>query len=234
MQVFCRLKVVGQENIENLESGFILASNHVSEIDAAFVRAALPFFSRYAPLYFVANPKDKFSHFGWRSLIYGGTLFKLLGAYPVYRGVQNYALALEHHLKLLHEKRNVCIYPEGGRTHDGKLREAHGGVAFLSKTVGAPVVPLAINGLYGMTFKDFFLRKRTVTVRIGPALRPADIVPEAQPEVPDYKRGATLVLRSVDLLLEKEAVHHTGSPIIPVPAPVTVPASSITYEQPTK
>ncbi len=51
-------------------------------------------------------------------------------------------------LRKLQEGRAVVVYPEGGRTHDGKLGELQPGIVLLIKRVQAPIVPVAIAGAY--------------------------------------------------------------------------------------
>jgi 1-acyl-sn-glycerol-3-phosphate acyltransferase len=51
-------------------------------------------------------------------------------------------------LKKLQEGRAVVVYPEGGRTNDGKLGELQPGIVLLIKRVQAPIVPVAIAGAY--------------------------------------------------------------------------------------
>lgn len=43
----------------------------------------------------------------------------------------------------------VGIYPEGGFTHDGSLREMQRGVEVMARGAGCPTVPVVIKGLYG-------------------------------------------------------------------------------------
>lgn len=51
-------------------------------------------------------------------------------------------------LKKLQEGRAVVVYPEGGRTDDGKLHELLPGIVLLIKRVQAPIVPVAIAGAF--------------------------------------------------------------------------------------
>lgn len=174
-RIFLRLKIEGLENVNNLPKGAIFAMNHVNELDAIILPTSLNQFSRHMPMYFVAMPKDGYKHFGFKSALYGGYLFRKCGAYPVVHGLKNYEASLADHIALLRKGKSVCIFPEGRRSEDGKLHSARGGVVALSKATGRPIVPVAVSGYFGLTFKEFILRKRSVVIRFGRAIQPAEL-----------------------------------------------------------
>ncbi len=180
----------------------IFAANHTSELDPAIFALVLPYLSAHFPLYFVANPKEKFKTFGWRSYFYGGKFFNMLGAYPIISGQKNYEVALQHYIELLQAGRTVCIFPEGGRTKDGSLLVGHGGVAYLSYTTRSTVVPIAINTFFDLSWKTFFLRKRKVVVTVGVPIRSKEIVSGINPTIEDFRRGGSLVMDRIGELLK--------------------------------
>lgn len=51
-------------------------------------------------------------------------------------------------IQLLTENRNVGLFPEGGVSRDGNLREFRRGAALLALRTGRPIVPCAILGTY--------------------------------------------------------------------------------------
>ena len=53
---------------------------------------------------------------------------------------------------MLDEGDLLCIFPEGGITRDGSLGEFKGGVMKILQTHPVPVVPLALQNLWGSTF----------------------------------------------------------------------------------
>jgi len=218
IKFFTRYSVEGRGHIADIHKNFIIASNHVSEIDPVFIRAALPFFSKDTPLYFASNTKERYRSFGWRSLLYGGALFKAFGAYPVYKGQNDFKYALQHHLAHLGKGRTVSIFPEGKRSPDGLLGQARAGVAYLAFTADVPVLPIAIQGLHGITLKDFFLRKRKVMIHIGKPIAPRSIVDAPIPTFDDYKKGAELVLQHIKSLIENNGVESPLQSLIPAQA----------------
>jgi len=195
-KVFCRLEVRGYENLRDTEGALIFAPNHSSEWDGILMRVVLPFFSmRFSPMYYVSMVKEEYVNSGWRKHIYGGLLFELLGAYPRYRGRRDYSHSLQNFVKILELGRNVCIFPEGKRTENGTIGEAHGGVAFLAYQTKAPVIPVGISGLVNLKMSDLFLMRRKVIINIGKPYKVGEI---KDPE--DYKREASEVMEGVELL----------------------------------
>ena len=70
-----------------------------------------------------------------------------LGFVPVERGNAHAGLAaLNAGQKVLNAGGVFAIYPEGTRSLDGRLYRGHTGVAVLTLTTGAPVVPVALLG----------------------------------------------------------------------------------------
>ena len=53
---------------------------------------------------------------------------------------------------MLDEGELLCIFPEGGITRNGELGEFKGGVMKLLETHPVPVVPLALQNLWGSFF----------------------------------------------------------------------------------
>ncbi len=213
-KLFCSLKYEGVEELVAFQkaqkargetSALIFAPNHSSEWDGPLVRVGLPFWWRWSPMYFVSQKKDFYDSSGWRKHIYGGRIFNLVGAYPVYSGHHDYAYALQNFTALLQKGRCVCIFPEGRRTTSGALGTAHGGVAFLAHATQTPVVPVAIKGLTLLTARDFFLRRRKVTIHFGTPMRVKEIIGAGQlapqPSVDDFHNGAGKVMVRVKELL---------------------------------
>lgn len=179
-KLFLHYKVIGRENLDGIPTKVIFIANHASELDSIVVPASLPYFSSFLPLFFVSREKGFYSSekFGWKGWVYGGSLFKLVGAYQAYIGQHNYEIALRNHIQLLQDNRPVCIFPEGGTTKDGHLRPGKPGVAYLAQRTDTPVVPIAIDNLFNLKFKDVLLRRRHLTVRFGKPLYPKDLFPE--------------------------------------------------------
>ncbi|UDY22514.1 lysophospholipid acyltransferase family protein [Nocardioides sp. Kera G14] len=118
----------------------ILASNHLSYSDWLFMPLGLPRMVRFvAKAEYFTEPgiKGRF-----KKLFFGGT-----GNVPIDRGGASAAEgALIAAKKVLAEGELFGIYPEGTRSHDGKLYRGRTGVARLALETGVPVIPVAVIG----------------------------------------------------------------------------------------
>lgn len=202
MSIFCSLKVEGVEHVKNIRGNMIIASNHSSELDPLLIVACLPFFSRHLPLFFTSREKDFYASMGWKRIIYGGTFFRMMGAYQAYVGLKNYELALRHHLKFINEGKNICIFPSGKRNLRGEKPTAKGGVGFLARETQLPIMPILIQGLENLTLADFFSGKRKVTVTFGKPLYAKDIFQNAAKVVidtgrNDYEKAAAVLMEKI-------------------------------------
>lgn len=191
LKLFVNFKVEGIHNIEEVRGAIIFASNHVSELDPVLVRAALPCFSRFAPLFYVSRENYLDSIEGIRKHLYGGVFFKAWGAYPVEAGKKDYAKSLKNHVNLLKDGCSVCIFPEGRMSEDGNLGEVHGGTAFLAKVTNAKICPVTINGSFGINLSSFFSRERQIIVRFKKCHNINNLLPQKEELEPEDYRLAT-------------------------------------------
>lgn len=167
LHFFARIRVLGRENLNELKRGAIFAVNHSSELDPILVPATLNPFSRLMPMFYLARERRFYEKKWLTSFFYGGTFFKLWGAYPVVVGTGDYEYALNHHIRILEKGKSICIFPEGKKTRDGSIGEGKPGTAYLLWRTGVPVIPVAIHGHHLMKSRDFIKRKHLITVSYG-------------------------------------------------------------------
>jgi 1-acyl-sn-glycerol-3-phosphate acyltransferase len=118
----------------------ILACNHLSYADWVFMPLALD-----RRVTFVAK-SDYFTGPGVRGWAQR-RFFKGTGQVPVDRsGGRASEGALRAGLKVLSRGELFGIFPEGTRSHDGRLYKGHTGVARLALEAGVPVIPCAVIG----------------------------------------------------------------------------------------
>ena len=202
---FGRLEVRGLENLKMLDGrGTIFAANHTSELDPILIPASLPFLSRFMPMFYTSREPLFYTASGWRNFFYGGFLFEVWGSHPVFPGLRNYDLSLKNHLALLSAGKSVCIFPEGRRTRDGVLQKGKGGVAYLAHATDAPIVPVAITGVFKITPWQFFTGRRKIGVVFGAPLRRTDLFPISTgnpPSVTECEAAAQIVMSKIAEIL---------------------------------
>lgn len=173
-----RFKVRGDEHIPT-QGAAILVCNHVSFVDAVLLMAASP-----RPIAFIMDHRIfQIPVLGW--------LFKLAKAIPIAPQREDpaiYEQAFARARKVLEDGDLVCIFPEGAITKNGELGEFKGGVMKLLETHPVPVVPLALQNLWGSFFsrvegnamtKPF---RRGLFSRVGLVAGTAVAAPQVTPE----------------------------------------------------
>jgi len=178
-RVIYRFEVRGDEHIPTTGAA-LLVCNHVSFIDAVLLMAASP-----RPIRFIMDHNIfKMPVLGW--------FFKLCKAIPIAPQRENpatYEQAFAQARAVLADGELLCIFPEGGITRDGQLGEFKGGVMKLIDSNPVPVVPLALQNLWGSYFsraggaamskpfrRGLFSR---VALVAGSAVPPASVTPAA-------------------------------------------------------
>ena len=169
-----RFKVRGDEHIPATGAA-ILVCNHVSFIDPVLLMAASP-----RPIRFIMD------HAIFRTPLLGW-FFRLAKAIPIAPqkvDPTTYEQAFARARQVLGEGDLLCIFPEGAISRDGEIAEFKGGVMKLLETHPVPVVPIALQNLWGSFFSRHSGRamsrpfRRGVWSRVGlvagPAVAPAE------------------------------------------------------------
>jgi 1-acyl-sn-glycerol-3-phosphate acyltransferase len=153
-----RLRTEGLKNIPR-SGPVILAMNHIHWLDIPSASVRVPRVTHYMAKVELFNAGMT----GW--------VLRHGGAFPVRRG-EGDREALRTAERLLSAGEVVVVFPEGHRSDDGALIQAHPGVALIALRSNAPVVPVAISGTTG-AFKQrrFLFWAPRVTVRYGAPLR---------------------------------------------------------------
>jgi 1-acyl-sn-glycerol-3-phosphate acyltransferase len=134
----------------------MLASNHASNLDPLFVGTAAPRRIRYLA------KKELFSNRFFRFV-----LLKICGALPVDRDQMDRS-TLREVFTLLEREEMLLVFPEGTRTHDGKIGEAKLGVGMIAHRSRATVIPVYLSGSYDILPRHSTrIRCNRCTVRFG-------------------------------------------------------------------
>jgi 1-acyl-sn-glycerol-3-phosphate acyltransferase len=139
LKLVFRPQAEGAENVPS-EGPAILASNHLSYADWLFMPLTLPRRVTFvAKAEYFTSPGIK----GW----FQKKFFSGAGQVPIDRsGATAAEGALKAAKRILAEGELFGIYPEGTRSHDGRLYRGKTGVARLALEAKVPVVPVAVLG----------------------------------------------------------------------------------------
>jgi len=134
----CSLKVRGVENLRKHPVA-VYASNHTSYMDTPVVFGALPFQFR------ILAKKEL-----WPIAFIGWYLDRS-GQIPIdTRNPRATLSSLGVGVKALRSGMPLFVFPEGGRTPDGKLQSFLSGAAYLAIRAQVPLVPIALSGVYSL------------------------------------------------------------------------------------
>ncbi|WP_175408374.1 1-acyl-sn-glycerol-3-phosphate acyltransferase [Streptomyces sp. TRM64462] len=143
----------------------IVAGNHLSFSDHFLMPAVLR-----RRITFLAK-QEYFTGPGLRGRL-TAAFFRSAGQIPVDRsGKEAGQAAIREGLGVLGRGELLGVYPEGTRSHDGRLYKGKVGVAVMALKAGVPVVPCAMVGTFEIQPPGKVLPKiRRVTIRFGEPL----------------------------------------------------------------
>jgi len=186
--LMARPKLVGRENLHDVDGPLLISCNHVTYIDVGFALLALPPRLRRKLavgmwgelLWEMWRPPQTWNPFLRLSYKVGYYLVvALFDVFPLPQqsGVrESFAYAGES----VDRGYSVLVYPEGVRTPDGTPSPFRSGVGMLAARLNIPVLPLRIDGLYEMKMAGHKIaRPGQLTVVIG---KPMRFPPETPPE----------------------------------------------------
>ncbi|SNX54432.1 lysophospholipid acyltransferase family protein [Thermoanaerobacterium sp. RBIITD] len=87
--------------------------------------------------------------------------------------------AIKRALNVLNKGYSIALFPEGGISPNGELKEGYKGAMYLSYKSGRPIVPIGINGTYDiMPLGKYKLGEGKISVKIGSAIYPDMSLPK--------------------------------------------------------
>ncbi len=120
----------------------------------------------------------------YRSPVFGAVV-RLAEYYPVADGAED---SLEPLRDLAARGYSIIVFPEGTRSHTGRVQRFHKGAFFIAERLRLDLVPLLIHGAhYTMTKGDWLLKDGELNVYVYPRIPPAQAAGYAALEVPGVK-----------------------------------------------
>ena len=153
-------KVEGRENVP-LTGPLILVANHVHVLDPILLVFSFP---RW--ITFIAKEEL------FRSLFLRFWL-RWAGSLPLQRDgkVTEKQRILEDARKALEKGLILGMFPEGGRSHDGKLRKGKAGSAVIASKADVPLLPVGVAGTDRVHGISWLWKRPHIVVKVGKPFR---------------------------------------------------------------
>ena len=176
IDLYVRRRSRGREHFARLKPPVIMVSNHGSHLDTPIILRALPRGWRQRTA--VAAAADYF----YRNRLVAAAVSLLFNTVPLSRGggglVQG---AADHIHRLIEQRWNLLLYPEGTRSRSGEVGRLRSGAAVLAQEHGIAIVPMHISGTraamppgksWPRRAGALRLRRHPVEVRFGRPIHP--------------------------------------------------------------
>jgi len=187
--IFSPFRVVGMEQIDTSKPA-VYAVNHASALDIPALYAFLPFQFR------IVHKKELLSYpiVGWH--------LKRSGQVCVDQ--QNPARSIgqiKSALRTLKRGMPLVIFPEGGRTPDGRIQPFLSGAFFLAIKAQVDVVPIALRGMHELLpMNTYHIKPRPLEMRVGEPIRTAGLTLQDMEDL------------AAKVKLEMEAMYYQSRP----------------------
>ncbi len=183
----------------------VYAANHLSALDIPVLYASLP-----AQFRILAKRElFRYPFLGWHLTRSGQIPIDHGDARASLRGLNRASHSLRNGMPLV-------IFPEGGRSPDGRLRDFMGGAFYMAIKAQAPVVPVILVGTYELLpMNSFHLRPGRIVMIIGEPIPTKGMVPRQMDELSARVRKVmadTYYARAPSLVCHPERGRREQSP----------------------
>jgi len=150
----CGMRTYGRENVPK-KGGFILASNHASNLDPVALGVACP-----RALNYMAK------HSLFKNPVFSWILYKS-NAFPLKRESADLS-AIKEAMHRVQSGGGLLLFPEGTRASDGAVRDPQAGIGFLAAKLNVPIIPAFVKGTYDALPKGAkFIRPKKISICFG-------------------------------------------------------------------
>ncbi|HTB79514.1 MAG TPA: AMP-binding protein [Opitutaceae bacterium] len=192
-RLFYRVRALGAERVP-ATGGVLLLANHLSYVDVIVLQLACP-----RPIRFVGYEGLA------RANIFFRWLYRATDTIPI--SPRNAIESMRRIVRVLQAGEVVLIFPEGGISRTGVLMELQRGFEIMARKAGVPVVPAAVDGLWGSVFS--FSGNRYLWK--SPRLMPTPVCVAFGEPLPPGQAGAATVRRA---LLDLGAAAFDERPVL--------------------
>jgi 1-acyl-sn-glycerol-3-phosphate acyltransferase len=209
MAWYVRRRIEGREVFDGLKPPVIFVANHSSHMDTPTILRALPRAWRQRTA--VAAAADYFYRKRWVA----AAVSLLFAAVPISRRGGGMDKGSADHLhRLLSQRWNLLLYPEGTRSRNGSRGKLHSGAAVLAAAHSVPILPIYVSGTReamppGRSWPRRLragrpFRRQPICVRFGPPIS----------ALPGEHRNETMA-RVQGWFDAQEGIVPTGAPLAP-------------------
>ena len=187
MSLYTRLLVFGRERFDDDAPPVVFVANHSSHLDTPVILRALPLKWRQHTA--VGAAADYF----YKKRLVAHAVALVFNTVPIMRRGGGGAGdgAFDHVDRLIDNRWNLLMFPEGTRSRDGQLGRLKSGAAVIAQRHGIPIIPVRIKGTHdamppGQNWpkrvRGFFSRRHRLEVHFGPMIvvtsseDPADVM----------------------------------------------------------
>jgi 1-acyl-sn-glycerol-3-phosphate acyltransferase len=174
MSYYTRRRVSGREGFDGLDAPVVFVANHSSHLDTPTILRALPWKWRQRTL--VAAAADYF----YRDRRIASLVSLLFNTIPIARDGGGNG-ELDHVDRLLDDRWNLLLFPEGTRSRQGRIKRLRSGAALLAKRHHSAIVPIFISGTNAVMppgrvwpRRKLWRRRYPVRIAFGDPIRPLD------------------------------------------------------------
>lgn len=185
--IFSPMRVTGLDQIDTSKP-HVYAVNHASAFDIPVLYAYLPFQFR------ILHKKELLSYpiVGWH--------LKRSGQVCVDQQNPSRSVGqIKSALRTLKEGMPLVIFPEGGRTADGRIQPFLPGAFFLAIKAEVDIVPIALRGMFELLPMDtYHIKPRPLEMRVGQPILTAGL------EMKDLEQLSARVQKAIEELYYEE------------------------------
>jgi 1-acyl-sn-glycerol-3-phosphate acyltransferase len=176
---YLRRRTVGREVFDDLEHPVIFVANHSSHLDTPTILRAIP--RKWRNRTAVAAAADYFYKKRWTA----NGVALLFNTVPLGRNGGGLSDGATDHVdRLIDERWNLLMFPEGTRSRDGEIGKVRSGAAVIAAHHDIDIIPIYVLGTHdamppGQNWPKrkpgrLFSRRHKVEVRFGKPIRPRD------------------------------------------------------------
>lgn len=211
MAWYVRRRTEGRDVFDGLRHPVIFVANHASHMDTPAILRALPRAWRQRTA--VAAAADYFYRKRWVA----AAVSLLFSTVPISRrGGGMDKGAADHLHRLIRQRWNLLLYPEGTRSRDGSRGKLHSGAAVLAAAHDIAILPIFVSGTreamppgrsWPRRLRAGRLRRQPICIRFGPPIR----------ALPGEHRNETMA-RVQSWFDAQEGIVASGAPLTPAAA----------------